>query len=282
MKCPHCNQDHPEGTKFCPETGKKMPTPKRCKWDDCPGDHRILCNDALFCPDCGRPLETTLPITVRGETFEMVYVEGGTFAMGSNHGYSDEKPVHDVTLSSFHIGRHLVTQALWRAVMGSNPSNTKGNELPVTNISWNDITNKFLPELNHLTGKQFRLPTEAEWEYAARGGSKSEGSLYSGSDDIEDVAWYDQNSHGIQPVGGKAPNELGIFDMSGNVLEWCHDWYGEYGDSPQKDPQGPSSGTYRVSRGGSYDRTTDECRVSFRLEWDPDFSDDGLGFRLAL
>lgn len=187
----------------------------------------------------------------------MVYVSGGTFTMGGtseqgSDAESDEKPTHNVTLSSYYICKYEVTQALWRAVMGSNPSYFKGDNLPVECVSWNDCQT-FINRLNSYTGRNFRLPTEAEWEFAARGGNYSRHYKYSGSNYIGDVAWYDNNSgNRTHPVGTKQPNELGLYDMSGNVYEWCSDWYGSYSSYSQSDPTGPNSGSGRVERGGSW------------------------------
>ena len=217
----------------------------------------------------------------------MVYVQGGTFMMSAtseqgSDAESDEKPAHRVTLSGFYIGKYEVTQREWRAVMGSNPSYYKEDNGPVTDVSWN-ICQEFLRRLNSLTGKNFRLPTEAEWEYAARGGNRSRGYKYSGSDNLGEVAWYDGNSGGgIRDVGTKRPNELGIYDMSGNVWEWCQDWYGSYSNLSQTNPTGPSSGSYRVNRGGGWDDDAWFCRSSDRGINLPDHSDDILGLRLAL
>ena len=198
-----------------------------------------------------------LPITVNGVSFNMIKVDGGTFTMGgtSEMGtpYPDEKPTHQVTLSSsYYIGETEVTQALWKAVMGKNPSKFNGDNLPVEKVSWKDCQ-KFIEKLNSLTGKRFRLPTEAEWEFAARGGNKSNLTQYSGGGNIDDVAWYDGNSgKKTHPVKKKKANELGIYDMSGNVWEWCQDWWGSYGSSAQTNPKGPDSGSFRVLRGGSW------------------------------
>ncbi len=216
----------------------------------------------------------------------MVYVSGGTFMMGTtseqgSNAFYDEKPAHSVTLSSFYLCKYEVTQALWRAVMGNNPSYAKGNNLPVENVSWNDCQT-FISRLNNLTGKNFRLPTEAEWEYAARGGNCSRGYKYSGSNVLSDVAWCGDNSgHKVHPVGLKSPNELGLYDMSGNVWEWCSDWYGSYSSSAQTNPTGSSSGSGRVFRGGSWDSTA-WCRSSCRVNFAPDFRYDSWGLRLAL
>ena len=193
---------------------------------------------------------------VNGVKFAMVTVEGGTFMMGSDSGVSDEKPIHEVKLNSFSIGQTEVTQELWEAVMGSNPSVWKEAKHPVESVSWDDCQT-FIQELNQLTGQQFRLPTEAEWEYAARGGKYSRGYKYSGSDNIEEVGWYMNNSRRqytgptIHEVATKAPNELGIYDMSGNVYEWCSDRYGSYSSGSQTNPTGAASGADRVRRGGS-------------------------------
>ena len=213
---------------------------------------------------------------------EMVYVQGGTFQMGSNDGNPDEKPVHSVTLDGFYIGKYEVTQAQWRAVMGSNPSGFKGDNLPVENVSWDDVQ-EFIERLNAKTGKTYRLPTEAEWEYAARGGNKSKGYKYSGSDKIEDVAWYKGNSGGkTHPVGTRKPNELGIYDMSGNVDEWCQDRHRRYRSSPQKNPQGPSFGFFCVHRGGSRSDDYYYCRSTVRICNQPDYRYSNIGFRLVL
>ena len=228
------------------------------------------------------------------EKDEMVYVEGGTFTMGatSEQGTSDpwdnEYPTHQVTLSDFYIGKYEVTQQLWEYVMkysgtcadgstmstyasdvwlGSNPSSSNGvgDYYPAYYVSWEDIVNIFIPRLNKITGKTFRLPTEAEWEYAARGGNKSKGYKYSGSNTIEDVAWYTSDSSSMtHQVGTKAPNELGIYDMSGNVWEWCSDWYGSYSSSSQTNPTGPTSGSGRVLRGGGWLYFAQGWRVSSR------------------
>ena len=225
--------------------------------------------------------------TVNGVSFEMVEVKGGTFTMGGtseqgSEAESDEKPTHSVTLSDYYIGKFEVTQKLWKAVMGSNPSYFKGDNLPVENVSWHEAQ-RFIRKLNQQTGQNFRLPTEAEWEYAARGGNKSRGYKYSGSNSINDVAWYNNttNDSGTKPVGTKAPNEIGIYDMSGNVWEWCSDWYGNYSSGGQTNPTGPSAGSYRVLRGGSWYYDAKYCRVSLRNNYRPESKYYNLGFRLA-
>ena len=227
--------------------------------------------------------------TVNGVTFTMIAVEGGTFQMGatSEQGIDaddDEKPVHSITLSDYYIGETEVTQELWEAVMGSNPSYFKGNMKPVEIVSWNDCQT-FIKKLNQFTGKNFRLPTEAEWEYAARGGNKSKGYKYSGSNTINDVAWYEDNSGDkTHDVKTKQANELGIYDMSGNVWEWCQDWYGSnyYSNSPSTNPTGPTSGSPRVLRGGSWYYDARCCRVSHRYGSNPDGRGSNFGFRLIL
>ncbi len=231
---------------------------------------------------------TTLQtFTVNGVTFEMIAVKGGTFTMGGtseqgSYAGSNEFPTHSVTLSDYYIGKFEVTQELWVAVMGSNPSYFNGSNLPVEQVSWNDCQ-EFVTKLNGLTGKNFRLPTEAEWEYAARGGNISGGYKYSGSNNINDVAWYSDNGGSkTHAVGTKSPNELGIYDMSGNVWEWCQDWYGSYSSGSQTNPQGPSSGSYRVGRGGSWYYSAGYCRVSGRYYYAPVHRYSNLGLRLAL
>lgn len=231
---------------------------------------------------------------------EMVEVQGGTFTMGCTSEQSDciseAIPAHRVTLSSFSIGKYEITQAQWRAIMGADPLtlyNKSCDQCPVERVSWQDIVNKFLPKLNRVTGMRFRLPTEAEWEYAARGGNKSKGYKYAGSNSIGSVAWYDNNAksgntHGSQkttrPVGQKSPNELGLYDMSGNVWEWCSDWYdGDYYEnSPRNNPKGPSSGLDRVLRGGSWYGIAEYCRVAYRDSNHPRNRNFNNGFRLVL
>ena len=225
--------------------------------------------------------------TVNGVSFDMMYVKGGTFIMGAtseqgSDAYNDEKPVHSVTLSSFYICKYEVTQALWNAVMGSNPSNWKGDDLPVETVSRDDCQT-FIRKLNALTGKNFRLPTEAEWEFAARGGNNSRGYKYAGSNNIETVAWYQGNSgNKTHVVGTKSPNELGLYDMSGNVWEWCQDRYGSYSGASQTNPTGASSGSNRVLRGGCCGRSAWYCRSSLRIIGTPDGRNDGFGLRLVL
>ena len=222
--------------------------------------------------------------TVNGVSFTMIAVKGGTFTMGAtleqgSDAYND-KPTHQVTLSDYYIGETEVTQELWQAVMGSNPSDFSGTNLPVEGVSWNDCQT-FITKLNQLTGKNFRLPTEAEWEYAARGGQKSRGYEYAGSNTLSDVAWYNSGSK-THPVKQKQANELGLYDMSGNVYEWCQDYYGSYSSNAQTNPTGPSSGSYRVNRGGGWDSSASYCRVADRSCNSPGLRDYALGFRVVL
>ena len=215
--------------------------------------------------------------TVNGVEFGMMHVEGGTFMMGSNDADAedDEKPVHQVTLSDYYMGQTEVTQALWKAVMGGNPSEFKGDNLPVENVSWDDCQD-FIGKLNQITGEDFSLPTEAQWEFAARGGIYSKGYKYSGSDDSDALGL---STHS---VGAKQPNELDIYDMSGNVCEWCYDWYGPYSSAAVTDPSGPSSGSNRVLRGGSWASLAAHCRCAFRTYTAPAYTNCFLGLRLAL
>ena len=222
-----------------------------------------------------------------GISIDMVRVEAGTFTMGATSemkdSYDSEKPAHQVTLTNdYYIGKYEVTQALWQAVMGNNPSEFKGDNLPVENVSWNDCQ-KFISKLNLITGKTFRFPTEAEWEYAARGGKKSRGYQYSGSNNLSDVAWYYKNS-GIKThaVGTKQANELGIYDMSGNVSEWCQDRYGDYSKSSQTNPKGSTSGALRVYRGGRYSYYSEFCCPLCRGFDTHSTCESGIGLRLAL
>ena len=226
-------------------------------------------------------------IIVNGVSFKMIQVEGGTFTMGAtseqgNDACADETPAHRVTLSDYYIGQTEVTQALWKAVMGGNPSDFRGDKLPVEKVNWNDCQT-FIRKLNSLTGMQFALPTEAQWEYAARGGKKSKGYKYAGSNSVGQVAWYIDNSkRKTHAVAKKQPNELGLYDMSGNVWEWCQDWYGSYSSAAQTNPTGASSGSGRVSRGGSFYGHARYCRVSDRNVCTPSDRYFFSGLRLVL
>ncbi len=230
----------------------------------------------------------TETFTVNAVQFKMVRVKGGTFQMGAtseqgSKAYDGGYPVHSVTLSDYYIGQTEVTQELWEVVMGSNPSYFEGdNQCPVENVSWNDCQ-EFIEKLNRLTGKNFRLPTEAEWEYAARGGNKSKGYKYSGSNDADAVAWYEKNSGSkTHPVETKQSNELGLYDMSGNVWEWCQDRYGKYSSHSQSNPKGANTGSVRVLRGGSWISSERGVRVSNRDYDAPGSRNVDGGLRLAL
>ena len=223
-----------------------------------------------------------------GISIDMVRVEAGTFIMGATpemeSPFDWEKPTHQVTLTNdYYIGKYEVTQALWQAVMDNNPSYFKGDDLPVEMVSWDDCQ-EFISKLNIITGKTFRLPTEAEWEYAARGGNKSRGYQYSGSNNLSDVAWYEDNSgKKTHAVGSKQSNELGIYDMSGNVWEWCQDWLTPYSSSSQVNPTGANSGPGRVYRGGSWtNNAVKYCSSSCRISLSPDDYGSCIGLRLAL
>ncbi len=246
----------------------------------------------LFSPGGGpaggdSPEPEPLPNVIQRLCSNMVYVEGGSFILGateklSSEAVDSEKSFHRVALSPFSIGRYEVTQEEWEEVMGSNPSEFKGANRPVERVSWDDCQ-KFIRKLNKMTGKSFRLPTEAEWEFAARGGNKSDGYQYSGSDDINDVAWYWKNSNKeTHDVGLKSPNELGLYDMSGNVWEWCGDLYDDNISSSKKNPGRRSSSSYRVNRGGGCDSIARSCGVLNNGNDDHGSRYNNIGFRLAL
>ena len=227
----------------------------------------------------------TIPVK-DGISIDMVRVEAGMFTMGATpemeNPFDSESAPQVILTNDYFIGKYEVTQALWKVVMGKNPSNFKGDNLPVESVSWDDCQ-KFISKLNSMTGKTFRLPTEAEWEYAARGGKKSKGCQYSGSNNLSDVAWYSDNSGGkTHAVGTKQANELGIYDMTGNVREWCQDWYERYNCSLQINPTGAKNGSKRVIRGGSWNGTAMNCCSSYRDSGTPVFRFSRLGLRLAL
>ncbi|TAF67473.1 MAG: formylglycine-generating enzyme family protein [Cytophagales bacterium] len=243
-------------------------------------------------------------VTVNGVSFKMIKVKGGSFEMGYKAGrdgedkyMDDAKPIHTVTLTDYYIAETEVTQALWRAVMGQDPPDlyNKGcDDCPVERVSWNDIVNEFLPKLEQLTGKKYRLPTEAEWEYAARGGQKSKGYTYAGSNDLNAVAWYGVNYSQVKygsagsthPVKTKAPNELGLYDMTGNVWEWCQDgcdskFYGS-AEATKTNPANNNIAFCRVLRGGSWLYYVPACRVAVRLNNTPGLRAYDIGLRLLV
>lgn len=232
--------------------------------------------------------------------FEMVYVQGGTFMMGATEeqgddAWDDEKPAHQVTLLDYYIGKFEVTQELWEKVMGTTIEEQRdkagdsmlygvGFNYPMYYVNWNEAQ-EFCQKLSQLTGKKYVLPTEAQWEYAARGGVKSDGYKYSGSNTIDDVAWYWKNSkekNSISRVGTKQANELGIYDMSGNVYEWCSDWFDDYSSDSQTNPIGPATGSFRVLRGGGWFNVARGCRVSRRGGNYPALRPHYIGFRVVL
>lgn len=225
--------------------------------------------------DNSNPSDPNIP------NIEMVYLSGGTFQMGSNSGeFESERPVHSVTLSSFKIGKYEVTQKQWRQVMGTNPSHfTQGDDYPVENVSWNDVQ-AFIQKLCQMTGKPYRLPTEAEWEYACRGGTT--GERYG---DINAIAWYSGNSGNMtHPIGQKQSNSYGLYDMLGNVEEWCQDWHDffYYYYSPSYDPKGPDTGVQRILRGGCYYYDEQGIRAAYRGAMNPTVKRSNYGFRLAM
>jgi len=219
----------------------------------------------------------------------MIAIAGGSFTMGSSSGDSDEQPTHKVTVSSFSIGKYEVTVAEYKAFcteagrsMPDEPSWGWNDKHPMVKVNFNDA-NAYCNWLSETTGQNYRLPTEAEWEYAARGGQKSSGYTYSGGNDPEEVGWSSDNAGGqTQTVGRKSPNELGLYDMSGNVWEWCKDWNGEYTSEAQNNPRGPSSGTTRVLRGGSWYIAAAYCRVASRISYSPENRYFDIGFRVVL
>lgn len=301
MKCKYCSSEIDGNVKFCPYCGKEVVHGERCKprvsghnsktWLWILGIILLLgvVSGGYYFFNSGIKDQT---FTVGDVSFKMIAVEGGTFTMGSisEQGKAardlekQAQPAHTVTLNSYSIGVTEVSQALWQAVMGNNPSYFNGSQRPVEQVSWNDCQ-EFISKLNAITGENFRLPTEAEWEFAARGGNKSQGFEFAGSNAIDSVACYWDpfiRSNGTAAYGTKFPNELGLFDMSGNVWEWCQDWYGSYSSSPQTNPIGPSSGSKRVCRGGSCYEPGGYSRVFVRDAKKPTTQKYNIGLRLAL
>jgi formylglycine-generating enzyme required for sulfatase activity len=299
MKCinPACGKELEVNWIACPFC--QTPIAHRT-YQECRQCHRELEAGWQSCPYCATAIckEISLDSFVDGDistmtewNIEMVYVEPGKFLMGSDTEEAAAVPIHEVTISKgFWIGRYLITQDKYSMIMNKTPSEFKGGELPVEMVSWYDAE-KFCKKLTNLDdqdgflpkGYIYRLPTEAEWEFVAHGGNQSCGYRYSGSDDIDQVAWYKINSElQTHAVGQRLPNELGIFDMSGNVCEWCHDWYSDYYSHSQTDPAGKSSGYMRVGRGGNWFYFADYCRVSDRLHIAPSDLNSGVGFRIVL
>lgn len=298
MKCKYCNSEIKGNEKFCPYCGKEILYGKRVEPNKSGHNKKkpwilgvilllVFVGGGWYFSN-GVSGGKNQTFTVGDVSFKMIAVEGGTFTMGTSEQGSDvsdwEKLTHQVTLSSYYIGETEVTQELWQAVMGSNPSCFNGSQRPVEQVSWDDCQ-IFITKLNEITGENFRLPTEAEWEYAARGGNKSHGYKYAGSDIANDVAlcWsLSSSSSETAEYGTKQPNELGLYDMSGNVLEWCQDWFGSYSSDSQTNPTGPLSGSDRVIRGGSWFSSAGNCRVSSRFSHTPTRRLSYLGLRLAL
>ena len=293
MKCNKCGFENKAEAKFCIKCGNLLEestkqTIKGKPWLIIIVILALLATGAIF-------------IINASKKADMVFVKGGTFKMGSTSGDDDEKPVHNVTLNGFYISKYEVTQGEYEAVMGKNPSKfiESGEDAPVEKVSWYDAV-EYCNKLSDKKGLEqcysgaeddikcdfnangYRLPTEAEWEYAAKGGKKSKGYTYSGSNAINEVAEYEGNNNkSTKPVGGKQANELGIYDMSGNVWEWCWDWKGDYSSGSQNNPRGSASGSFRVYRGGSWDFNASYCRIARRYYFYPGDSDYSLGFRLA-
>ncbi len=289
-RCPNptCHEDNPDDAVYCHMCGRKMKT--RAKWPFVLVGIVAVALAVVFgiMKFDSSDNENKMKFTVNGVSFNMIKVDGGSFSMGATYEQGSEamwweEPVHQVSLSSYYIGETEVTQALWKAVMRQNPSSFKGDNLPVDCVSWDDCV-EFCRLLSQKTGKRFRLPTEAEWEFAARGGNKSNHYKYSGSNNLYEVAWCLDNSDNIShPVKIKKPNELGIYDMAGNAWEWCNDyWHEKYENYSQVNPQGPSSGEYRVHRGGGWLNRPTHCRISYRYKAKQSRRNDFRGFRLAM
>jgi len=287
MKCPSCKKDISNSSRFCNYCGSKIDNQgKICQNSAC--GKSGLPEEALFCPDCGSLLSKGFESfieTVNGVDFVMVAINGGSFLMGSppiEKGRSLDEFQHKVTLSDYFISETPVTQSLWESVVGRRVGNFKGDNNPVESISWNRCQD-FIERLKQLTEKKYQLPTEAQWEFAARGGICSKGFIYSGSNDLDNVGFYIDNCYNKTfHVKSMLSNELGIYDMSGNVWEWCQDWYGEYDRNFPTDPQGVSSGELRVFRGGSWSREPKDCRNANRCCGESGLSRSNIGFRLAL
>jgi formylglycine-generating enzyme required for sulfatase activity len=247
-------------------------------------DEMSLVENITVAQSTRRPIVFDLKVSNDPFENQMVFVKGGSFRMGDTFGdgIKEERPIHQVTLNDFYISKYEVTQAQWKTIMGNNPSHFAGcDECPVERISWLDIM-EFIAKLNELTGKFYRLPTEAEWEYAAKGGQESRGFRYAGRNNINFVAWYSGNSGGrTHPVGKMEPNELGLYDMSGNVWEWVYDWFDFYTDTPKINPTGPKDGDFKIVKGGSWFGYIGGSRVACRGSDDQSNKRSYIGFRVA-
>ena len=288
MNCPVCGETNDISSLYCPRCGWAFVPFTSKKLDEKRlNTHRRLWSGLASGNKAPEEPTEILPEPIKEIIDNMVEVEGGTFIMGATpeqgeEAFNDEKPPHKVTVSTFHIGRYPVTQEQWKAVMGSNPSYFQGERHPGEQVNWMDCQD-FVKKLSKITGLKFRLPTEAEWEYAARGGKKGKGHKYSGGDLLAQIAWYNENSGGTShEVGQKAPNELGLYDMSGNIWEWVQDWKGDFTNEEQMNPKGPEEGDERICRGGGWNREHDRCRVSYRGDDLPDLRYRSLGLRVVM
>ena len=269
--------------------------PQIAVWELTPGDSRGAPSPAEVAEEAASekavagaasPLPAG-PFTDPVTGMEFVFMKGGCFEMGDTfgEGHPDERPVREVCVDDFYLGKYEVTQQQWEIVMGNDPSRFKGNNHPVEQVNWKDVQ-QFISRLNEGSGRKFRLPTEAEWEYAARSGGKKE--KYAGTSqegDLGQYAWYFINSGGqTHPVGEKKPNGLGLFDMSGNVWEWCADWYGDnyYQERPKHNPAGPPNGANKALRGGSWFNDPGNLRSAYRYAFSPEYRTGSIGFRLSL
>lgn len=287
--CPVCGATNDINALYCPACGWTYVPFQSKKMDE----KRLATSKALWASRGKADLTIeevpaqTLPQPIMELIHDMVRVEGGTFTMGATpeqgeEAFEDEMPAHKVTLSTFSIGRYPITQDQWEAVMGNNPSHFIGEKLPVESVSWFDCQ-EFAKKLSEMTGRHFRLPTEAEWEYAARGGKKGKRYKFSGGHILEQIGWYNENSGNTShEVGKKSPNELGLYDMSGNIWEWVQDWKGDFTEDDQVNPTGPETGIERVCRGGGWNREIDRARVSYRGDDQPTLRYCSLGLRIVL
>ena len=288
MDCPVCGETNEISSLYCPRCGWAFVPFTSKKLDEKRlNTHRRLWYGLASGNKAPEEPTSNLPVPIMELIDNMVEVKGGTYVMGGTpeqgeEAFNDEKPPHKVSVSTFYIGRYPITQEQWKAVMGNNPSYFQGERHPVEQVNWMDCQD-FVVKLSKMTGIKFRLPTEAEWEYAARGGNKSKGYKYSGGYLLTQIAWYNENSGGTShEVGEKVPNELGIYDMSGNIWEWVQDWKGDFTEDEQTNPIGPKEGDEKVCRGGGWNREHDRCRVSYRGDDLPDLRYRSLGLRVVM